>query len=385
MLFSKHRNNKTILIFDVQSAIVRASVVNYSGSEKPRVLFTAERMLIYRKETGTAHLIKDTLDALQGCVDSAMKFVHDEAAKPKKETGSAIDSKISEIHFVLSSPWIVSKAKTITQVYKRPVTVTKNGIVSIIERERVGDAPDQTGPVEIIEEKIFSVRLNGYHIIDWEGKTAQNIGISFAVSVAGTGMIQRFRDICRHIVPERKISFHSSLLLQHVGIKILKPEKRDYALIHIHGELTDLVISEDNDCVFFGSFPMGIATVTRLIGRETKSSDNAADSLIALYSGDYLDKSNGAVTTTAVEHAIDVWNEGLSKLLKESGHSLRTTIITAKTHEEFFKQSFKRTHSGSKIESFTVEEISDHVSFGPRSEMLRLTGLYAISINSLTA
>lgn len=394
MFFTSHRKKgKTILILDVQSSIARASVVSYlEGDLKPRVTFTAERTVPYRPQAGTSYLIKSTLDALKECVDAGANFVRKSNAggdhPSKTETyGSGAIPKVSEIHFVLSSPWVVSKAKTIKQTFPRPTTVTRKGVVTMIEKERAGDAPEQTDLVEIVEEKIFSVKLNGYHIADWEGKVVKELEVSFAVSVAGSGMIERFRESCTRIVRPDEIFFHSALLLQHIGVKMFLPDKDDYMLIHAHGELTDVVATEGGECVFFGSFPIGINTIVRAIGKATKISTDTADSLVTLFAGGYMDKVEEANAVDAIDTAAKNWNEEFAKLLRESGHDFRqfhAVVVTARAHEEFFTQSFCRAHPEAKIEPFTAEQMTDRVSFGPHTEVLRLTGLYAIAINSLS-
>ncbi len=378
----------------MQSSIVRASVVNYAdGDTKPRITFMVERNVSYRPQAGTSYLIKSTLDALKECVDASVSFVHELSAGDNHSHGAENDEsetipKVSEIHFILSSPWTVSKAKTITQTFERPTAVTKKGVMAIIEKERVSDAPEQTDLVEIVEEKIFSVRLNGYHIADWECKAAKELEVSFAVSVAGSGMIERFRELCAHIVWYDKIFFHSALLLQHIGVKAFLPEKNDYILVHAHGELTDIVAAEDGDCVFFGSFPIGINTIVRAVSKAAKISTGAADSLVTLFAGGYMDKVEEANAVGAIDNAAKDWNEEFAKLLRESGHAFRpfhAVVVTARAHEEFFTQSFRRAHPEANIEPFNAEQMTERVSFSPRTEVLHLTGLYALAVNSLSS
>lgn len=385
MLFSHKHDKKTVVVFDVQSSIVRASLITLESGANPHVLLTVDQLISYREESNANYLIKATLQALDSCEELINRYIN--ASRHKNYDGKRDIIKISEVHFVLSSPWIVSKARTITQTFPKALAIDKKIVMGLISEERKKDVPEQAENIEIIEEKIFDVKLNGYSVDDWEGKMVNSIDVSFAVSIAGSGMIQRFKQSAISMVSEKNTYFHSALLLQHVGMSIILPENKDYVLIHAHGELSDVVIAENGACMFFGSFPYGTNSMIRSIAKELKVGMNTADSLITLSVSGHLDPVEEEKTVKVMDAVSERWNSSFKNLLEGTKHFSRAflaVIITARIHEKFFTDNFMRAYPEAKIEPFSMDKLLLHVSFGTGAEQLRLTGLYAVAINNLS-
>jgi len=384
-MFSKQSKDKVVLLIDVQSSVVRSSLILISSGSPPYVFSMNEWPVPHMHIGGMQRLVTMTIKMIGEAVDSARRILYDRRMQQKE---LVLPESISEIHFVLSSPWIISRARTITEVFQKPTIISRELIDGIIVRERDLDVANDVDGIEIIEEKIFDVRLNGYSVVRWEDKTADKLRISFAVSVAGSDTMKYLRDICSGIVRDKDVYFHSSLLLQHIGIRSILPDQNNYLLIHIHGELTDAVMVEHGTCMFFGSFPLGINNIVRSIGSATHTSQKVANSLLSLYIGKHLDQSDLSKSSIqAIEHMEKVWTAELRKLLLRSSctdHLPRMALITSRLHEDFFISNFEAAYPKINIGSFAAEQLTPFVSFIPHIEMLRLTGLYAIAVNNIS-
>jgi cell division ATPase FtsA len=306
----------------------------------------------------------------------------------KSESNSSdLPHHVSSVHYVLSSPWVISQAKKISMSFKEDTAISRAYVAGIIWEERAKMTNNTIDDISVIEEKVFDVRLNGYSVSSWESKHTRELGISFVVSVAGNRMIDLFVKACENIVHNKKyVHFHSSLFLQHIGIQKISPNLSNYALIHIHGELTDIAIIHTRECSFFGSYPFGIRTIIRSIAKKTKTTDDVAESTLNLVMSGDTDVTKFKEETSIIENMKQGWIGELGKLLKTSS-TLETVpshvIISADIYEDFFFNSFKSAYPQSSLESLSFESIQSHVSYGTHAGHLRLTGVYVIAIHSL--
>ena len=378
MLFSTSQD-ELFLIIDVQSSIVRGTLVQVRPSALPLVLFTHNVEIPYKTHAHSDYLIKMAMKAVSETLDQAARHVHTRSAL------EPIPKKISSIHYVLSSPWIVSQAKTLSLSFTEDTPISRAYIMGMIweERKKMSASSED---VSVIEEKVFDVRLNGYSVSSWESRRTRLLDVSFVVSVAGTRMIDKFVHACDHLVHKQKVFFHSSLFLQHIGIEKIIPDSSTYALIHIHGELTDIAIIHAQSCTFFGSYPFGIHSIVRTIARETKINDTSADSLLSMATQGQLDVAHATKELSIIDDMNKGWIGEFRKLLKTSsalGSLPHHIIISAHSHEDFFLNSFKQAYPESFLELLSIDRILPLVAFDVHADRVRLTGLYVIAIHTL--
>lgn len=379
MLFSGEQD-KLILILDVQSSVVRGSLALLKKDDPPHVLYTYSTNIPWKPNTNSSYLIKVTLKAVAESSEAALRALH-------LMSGANVPKKIAEVHFALSSPWIVSQAKTLSIEFPKEVQVNRARIEKIIDEERAKLSP-KTGDqqVSVIEQKIFDVRLNGYSVPEWNGMQARQLDVSYTVSVAGTRMLERFIEAAAQAARGRRPFFHSSLLLQHIGLTTVMPERDAYALAHVHGELTDVAVMRKNSCIFFASYPFGVKTLVRKIAATTHTDVQAADSLLTLYTAGHMDQAHAKDSTKIIKDIAMGWSSELKKLFAEQSANCpmpATIVVYAFAHDEFFVQALKEIYPTTHTDLLLIESILPYVSFGERAERRRLTGLYAIAIHSM--
>jgi cell division ATPase FtsA len=229
----------------------------------------------------------------------------------------------------------------------------------MIDKERSKAVPSNSAPLQIIEQKIFDVRLNGYSVTDWQDKNAKNLEVAFAVSIAGTSMVQYLLDECRPVASSGHIHFHSALLLKLIGVEKALNLGENFNLIYVHGEMTDLAVIERHSCIFFGSLPIGSITLGRMVAESAKCDRQAADSLISLYFSNQLDKSSGKDQSAAVKESIAKWGEGVSKLIADSKVPLASSnaiVLSAGHLNDFFGQAVATVYPKSKISFVPAED-----------------------------
>ena len=381
-VFSKKDKGDLILVIDVQSSVVRGSLVLIRRSQLPYVVYTYNATIPFNSYTDSNFLIKSTLQAVEETVQATLRHLHIRIAEGDADQ---IPHSVSAVHYTLCSPWIVSQAKVLSLTSEKNMHITRRFILDLIDQERAKLIPSPTDPLRVIEEKIFDVRLNGYSVVAWEGKMTTDVQVSFTVSIAGENMIQEFIRSCRLAVNHRRVFFHSSLLLQYIGMGLVYPKYEDYALIHIHGELTDFTVVRQNHCTFFGSFPSGVRTLVRKLATAAKLDDQAADSLLTLYIGGHLDAEHGKKSLEIVDQIASDWIVELQKLFIESAVDVQPLkfILSAWAHDEFYLSALRRTYPKISVDTLSIDDILTKVEFAPQAERRRLTGLYAAALKHM--
>lgn len=381
-MFFSHTNGRLVLILDVQSSVVRGTLVHMrEAGQVPLVIYTRETPIAYKAHARSGYLVKNALRAIDDTIQDTLIHLH-----ARRSGGQDIPHTISAVHYVLSSPWIISQAKTLAMSYDKRRIIDRAYINKLIADDRSKLVSDTVENVRIIEEKIFDVRLNGYSVPGWEGQSTDKLEVSFVASVAGGRMIDHFTRACDRAVHHGHVYFHSSLFLQHLGLGAVIHDYSSYALIHVHGELTDVALVHADSCTFFGSYPFGINSIIRTIARETKTDDYTAESLLNMFTEDRLDPAHTEKELAIVRHMGDGWIGEFRKLLKASPTPdalPRHVIMSAHSHEDFFIKDFARAYPASSIELLTMDIISPLVAFDTYTERLRLTGVYVIAIHSI--
>lgn len=380
MLFSGSHNELTLII-DVQSSIVRSSLVHMQGSTIPSVLYTHDVSIPFKQGGGSAYLIQMALKAVEEIVQVTRAYIQSES------NAQDLPKHVGSVHFVLSSPWVVSQAKTLAMSFKEDTTISRAYVSGMIWEERAKMTSNAADDIRVIEEKVFDVRLNGYSVASWESRHTRELGISFVVSIAGGRMIDTFVESVESIVRHADhVQFHSSLFLQHLGIQKIVPDTAEYALIHIHGELTDVAIIHAHSCSFFGSYPFGVQHIIRAIAHEMDTTPDAAESTMNLVIKKDIDGQSALREVETTTRMQTMWTDEFKKLLKNSPtpESVPTrVIISARSHEDFFIQGFKRAYPQSMPEILDIEAVANRVNYAAHTERLRLTGLYVMAIHSL--
>lgn len=391
MFFSKSPQEDLIFLIEVQSSAVRGSLVLFREGQKPSILFTASAETPLKAGMTSSHMVKATLKAVADAVDVLARHHRAMLEEAKADPHApAVPKPVSSVHFVLSSPWIISQAKTVSLKLPKETTLTRAKVLEVIEAERSKLSTEET-QTEIVEEKIFEVRINGYPVGAWENRLAKEADVSFVVSLSGANLSRRLRESCERLVRKSRVHFHSALLLEAIGIGLAMPEAEDFVLVNVHGELTEVTVVKQRRSVFFGSFPTGVDTIARKVAKAAKTDDRAADSLLSLLSllsADSIDPTHGKPLQPLVSDIMRGWTSELARLSEGAageGALPSQVFVAARRHEEIFMRELAQANPSSQVTPFAMDRLLSQVEFDRYTERRRAIGLVAIAINSLGA
>ena len=246
--------------------------------------------------------------------------------------------------------------------FDKDTPITPDRVHKILSDERAEVSLGAKTETVTIEEKVFDVRLNGYSISDWKGKSARTLDVSYALSVSSAESIANLKHAVAHIVSGKNVSVHSSLLLQYISLRLAAIPGDTCMLVHAHGELTDMVVIRHGMCSFFGSYPIGINTIIRTLGEMTNRSPQAAESVLSLYLGHHMDGPEETRAGMAVEAVTGSWtNEllGLAGAIRVAGDTTAFMpphiFIIAHAHGDLFEAALKKVFPQSVIGTLSVD------------------------------
>ncbi len=336
-----------ILILDIQSSSVRGSLV--SGKT---ILFELGVEIPSRVTKDSRSLTENILTATKTIVEGVLKdlILH------------KTQDKISAVHCVISSPWLISQAQTVSVIFKKDTKITGKIIEDLITNEKakptlhITEEAYKTGQLKIIERKIFSVLLNGFPTQDWEGKKSQKLSVSFVVSSASKVFIREIEDICSSVVSPDKIVFHSSLILHYISSIGMIPEAAAHVCVHVHNEITDIVSVNNLGVIYFASYPVGLNTITRRIETALKVNRHNAESMLAIYADMHADPFHNRNSGVIIEKILQSWSREYHEFIKlaEIPHASPVHVfVSSEKYLKLLTRLLRIPSSRAKIEPMT--------------------------------
>jgi hypothetical protein len=394
----------TSLILEIQSGLINAAIVSAtsttsvvtSGVSAPaRILHFVSVPIAGAPHASTSRLLVSMNKALSQALQS-LPNVH----------------VVSRADCILSSPWIVSRTKSLTVTFPKDTLITKKLIGTSIVPEReamlrsaagngAGSAHSSAGDrtatdLTPIEQKIFEIKINGYSTADIAGKKGRELGIYFAVSMSAETIIETIREtVSRHVSPPvaRRMAYHSSILLGYAASRETTGNETSYILSHIHGELSDIALVEKGITTLIASFPFGYSSLIRETSKALGEPLAATRSKIALHAGKSLhreetERVSRAIETVMQERWVDEFLkavtifDGATGTADETAHPLPYAIFLAVPSEYYlhFKKALEDT-SKEKPDSERKDEgivhkihmfIVNHINTGLIHTILKL-------------
>lgn len=382
MLFSNRKKGELVLILDVESTSVNAILVMQTVGERPMIRFTYSGEVIFREGRDGGDLIEAIIRTVTTVIDETQKYI-----VVAKKTVPGMPGKVSSIHYVLSSPWILSESKRLEEHFSQPKKITEAVVRSMVHKERniLEASMKVENKVTQIEEKLFDIELNGYSVADWRGKKALSLSVSFVTSISGIRMTDIFKSLAKRRMRVHKIHFHSSLLLQHIGIRRLWNEKEMYVIVHVHGEITDVMTVHGEACIFFGTFPTGMQTIVRSVAKEAGVGLDTAASMVNLHTSGVIgveSQDSLDVVKSNNEH----WVEQLQKSLQTMPDVFEGSmpiIVATEMQRYSFAKILSDKFPNARVEQLSTEDMDKVIGYDPSVTRSVTASIYTLALEGL--
>ncbi len=391
--FAHKKEEELTVIIDIQSGLVRGSLVFNKENQISNILYVITKEIDQKDFSDSSFLVEAMLKSL----GDTISILSSELINQAKIFGYNKKS-IKNIHYVLSSPWVLSQSKTLTLKFDKATKIKKEFIQGIINEERKNiekkfkennlnkDSGIMNSDLIFIEQKIFEIKLNGYKVNEYEDKEINDLEISFAITLSSKILLNKIDAIINKNIKIHKIQYHSALLLNFIAMRILVPEKNNFVSIHVHNELTDIVVVKNSLCASLSSFPIGSSTILRKTSSILNENIETTKSSLKLF----LDKKTDSVQEEKFKNIVDpLIQDWYLSYAKSVGHEddgvflPRSIYLSAHDYDDLFGDTIKNHNELAKIFNFELNSIDAHIIFEKNVEYNQLMGMYAIALRSM--
>jgi len=367
--FSNKKEGERSVILDIQSGLVRGAVV----------LRNLDNTLVTSVVTRSISS-KTTIKNSEHLTKRVLKLISEVTEHLSRDIGK---NRVDKVEYILSSPWIVSKLKTVKMDFDKETEITQSILSDIIKKETDGSVANTD--TRAIEQKIFEIRLNGYPTVLVEGKKAHSLEVSLSTSFGSISFLDKVHDVVVKNIRHKHSSLHSSPLLQYKALREILKDKNEFIYLHIHSELTDMIIVKDGLCKHIASFPFGIQTILRKVSSGTKETIESSDSVLSLYQGNKLSEDEQARMKKIVDPLMSDWSSQCIKSFEgvfDITSTPRVMYISSHSHFDMFKSALAATgkYNFELISYDTIETDSD-VIFSKGVAQSNMIKLYTVALN----
>ncbi|MFA6397291.1 MAG: hypothetical protein WDK96_00395 [Candidatus Paceibacterota bacterium] len=272
-------------IFDIGSGSVSGSLVLLSknNSTKPDIIFFEEERISTKRNFDLKNF---ELEMLKSLSNIALSMQKSRLGNPKK------------IFCFLASPWCVSQTRIIKMERNLPFTFTNKLASDLIEKEdkifessQLNKYKDFGEKMRVIESNNMQVSLNGYQTTNPVNQKAKELEMKIFVTISPEILLKSIENKIQTVF-NSPIKFFSFILSSFVLTRDIFADNKDFLLVDVAGEITDISIIKDDALLESLSFPFGknnfirkIATALNKGEEETMSllnicRDNVADDII---------------------------------------------------------------------------------------------------------
>ncbi|MDB5254599.1 MAG: hypothetical protein JWL80_665 [Parcubacteria group bacterium] len=304
------RSSENILVIDISSGSVGASLVHKNKKMLPEVVHAA-RIPFFTEVLKHSTLEKGMLSALDMCLEKTLQEGIASLHKDRKQT------KISNVMIVFSSPWITTKLATTTFLRKKKTILGSKEIEKIIKESssRFKDILDAA--YKDTHEVFESVAHSSLQGNEFELYSVQN--------GANSTLIRSIEDmLLRHISMEKGVLLQSFMFVLYKVLAHSFADLKNFTIIEMGEEMTDLMVIKKGIPSFSISLPFGSRTLAKAISKEYGTEIPLALSLIRMFSDSMLDTA----ATRKLDKVLSLAEEQWIKLWKTSVTGLEEHIDT---------------------------------------------------------
>jgi|CXWL01.1.fsa_nt_gi hypothetical protein len=232
------------VVIDIDTTSVGAACVGYPQKEKP-VLYYSTRVPIQPREGES--LGASMLRALE---DVGALLTRDGAPILKKETGSG---SVDKILVSLCAPWQETRVSVHTIAPGKTFTLTKSMVSDIVASTDALSEGRVRG-----EDVVIATLLNGYAVADPFGKEAKRAEVTILSSTLDKEVIAGVTKQMKSLYHTNDIEFGAFGSLSFRVLKDLYPHEKDFLIINVSGEGTELTSVKRGILVDVGSVQKGL-------------------------------------------------------------------------------------------------------------------------------
>ncbi len=296
----KEKQRRSAVLIDISSSFVAGAYARYEEDELPTIYYSVRMPVETREhENATAAMLR-TLDAV------GMELIERGAPALRRETGSG---HADGVLVTIGAPWQETKVHSVAIEPGKPFIVTSQLLnEAVILHTDVPD--DRIGSGQLVIATI----LNGYDVPNPIGKTVNRAEVVILSSTLDKEVTESVRTRIRSLYHTHRITFAAFTPTAYSVLRNLYPHQKDFLMLSVSGEGTDLASVHNGLLSDIASLPAGTTSLFSFI--------NKSERMTAIQPG-YISPA------LEIESAQEKWSAGLVKLFKQFAehHSLPRTLF----------------------------------------------------------
>jgi cell division ATPase FtsA len=352
MFFKKENSKEVTLIVDIGSSSVGAALVSISKGTSPQILWSNRLPVVLKNDVSKP----DSLIAVTSTLETVMA-----AAAAKHITAS-------KTHIILSSPWYISKTKSVKFENDLPAPVTRHSIEKLEKDARAEFIQESKSDGEVVEHRVIRTKLNGYNTPDPYNKKAKSVEVTFFVSIVPKAVLETIlRVVKKHFQTENNEISSFSLVAWSTIASIL-PAENDFLVVDVRGEVTDLSLGIDDALLKSSAFPQGKNALIKAISTGSGQTTAASLSLLNTALKGDTDATVKSDLVKVSETFKRTWSESYVKNLQAISTEAKLNIVPQTIFlmsdpdvEPFFENILNETKKTGKLHLLKHLNVNNYI------------------------
>ncbi len=299
-LFFSKNEDEIAAVLDINSGSVAGAIILKNKKTLPIIIATSRVNFRLTNIPDGTRLEREMLAALdEVCQDLQSKT----GKRPEK------------VYAVLSTPWSHGELRTINYAKPEEFRFTEVFANKFVKKELDEYIKENSTLRHVIDKRISRITLNGYAVEAPKGQAAREVTLDMFLSLSSQALVSSIEDRV-HKTWKSRIAFTSQIFSDFVFVRDVFDAKNDFVIINIGAEVTEVMITKNDQLEGTAFFPYGSRNIVRAISVQLNRSVYESQSLFSLYGEELLSLDNSPFIREAVENAGEIWRSELKKLLE---------------------------------------------------------------------
>lgn len=302
-IFGGTNKKDTVAVIDISSGSVGGAVLERDKSGKIKVLCSVRKQANFLPDVSFDASWRCAMDALRRALKKMME------ARPEG---------VGRVLCVFSSPWFASRTKIVNLAKEKPFEITESFFKKIIEEEEKKYKKEQPAGSDLIEHENVKTELNGYFVKSPQGKKAQTLKSWIYVSF---GAVKAMEDVKKEVLKsygDSPLRFGTFPLVAFRALNDIMKNGKDFGVIDINGETTDIFLVRNNSLEDIMTLPRGANLLYRNLASGLNTFMKETPSILKTYSRGHRTLESSEKISSAIKKSEEEWVAFLEKAFEVS-------------------------------------------------------------------
>ncbi len=369
-------------LIEVGSGSVLVGVVVSNPKEQHPKLIWSKREFAPLRDGGS---FEDNQKALMTTLLNAAMTLDSEGRTALKAYRS--DAEFTLLQVSVSAPWSCTVSKVMSYDRDTAFIITDDLLTELSKKANEGtmailkdNAEKSAHNLSVMTRAITKVTANGYTTQKPIGKTATQVTLTQISAIADTNLVIQIADLHAKCFPTLPLERYSTMLIFHAIVHELYPDMREYCLIDVTYEATEIAIVRDGVLGYSTYRSVGINTLVRSIASQLQRPTTDTATLLK-YFGTDNDTATEAEKKVIIE-TLTTYQNTLGEAFHETGDSLAIPklLFLHGTYEYeqllddyIIKAAHATTLGTHAIHTVTKDIIDEHYNTQERNQIFETT------------